>query len=67
MSKVAMEFFRVSAEITEKHIVPFAVYRQCNNIPAAVLRIGAENVIFITVWTSPDSHPRLNESRTHHT
>jgi hypothetical protein len=35
--------------------------------PAAALRIGAENVIFITVWTSPDGHPPLNEWRTHHT
>jgi hypothetical protein len=24
----------VGAEIREKHIVPFAVYRQCNNVPA---------------------------------
>jgi hypothetical protein len=32
MSKIAMQFARVSTEITEKHIVPFAVYRQCNNI-----------------------------------
>jgi hypothetical protein len=51
--------FAVSAEISEKHIVPFAVYRQCNNILTAALRIGVENVIFITVCTSPDSHPAL--------
>jgi hypothetical protein len=37
MSKVAMQFVPVSVEITGKHIVPFAVYRQCNNIPAAII------------------------------
>jgi hypothetical protein len=31
MSKVAMQTFRLSVEISEKHVVPFAVYRQCNN------------------------------------
>jgi hypothetical protein len=36
MSKVAMQIVRVSAEISEKHIVPFAVHRQCNNMPAAI-------------------------------
>jgi hypothetical protein len=36
MSKVAMQFVRVSVEITGKHVLPFAVYRQCNNIPAAI-------------------------------
>jgi hypothetical protein len=37
MSKVAMQFVRVNAENSEKHIVPFAVYRQRNNVPAAAL------------------------------
>jgi hypothetical protein len=40
--------FRVSAEISEKHTVPFAVYGPCNTVRAAVLRIGAENLIYIT-------------------
>jgi hypothetical protein len=40
----------VSAEISEKHTVPFAVYGQCNTVRAAVVRTAAENVIFITAW-----------------
>jgi hypothetical protein len=31
MSKVATQIFRLSVEISENHIAPFAVYRQCNN------------------------------------
>jgi hypothetical protein len=31
-----MQFVPASVEITGKHIVPFAVYRQCSNIPAAI-------------------------------
>jgi hypothetical protein len=45
----------VIAEIIEKHIVSFAVYRQRSNVRAPALRIATENVIFVTAWTSLES------------
>jgi hypothetical protein len=55
MSKVAMQFVGVGTEVKEKHVVPLAAFLQCANVPAAILQV-AKNVIFVTVWTSLESH-----------
>jgi len=55
MSKVAMQFVGVGTEVKEKHVVPLAAFLQCANVPAAILQV-AKNVIFLTVWTSLESH-----------